>query len=176
MFRGPQGGLRTARAMDPRPILASAALDEPRASIDRSVRTCLAADAAAHAQLRDAIAEATRLVPDTHRQLARAGGRRDDRRIDDRGRRQRAGSARRTVAGRGAEGETRDPEQSEAQHGDREDPATRVWRGCGSVVAGPEQHRVGARVAGRPSVTVSRSTPRRPSISPSFGVPRSRIT
>lgn len=58
--------------MDPRPVLASAALDEPRASIDREVRACLGAVAAAHAQLRDAIADATGVLPDPHSQLAGA--------------------------------------------------------------------------------------------------------
>ena len=58
--------------MDPRPVLASAALDEPRASIDREVRAYLGCVAAAHAQLRDALADATGVLPHTHSQLAEA--------------------------------------------------------------------------------------------------------
>ena len=58
--------------MEPRPVLATAALDDPRASVGREVREYLSIVAGAHARLRHAIADATGVLSDEHSQLAAA--------------------------------------------------------------------------------------------------------
>jgi hypothetical protein len=58
--------------MEPRPLLATSALDDPRASVDREVRGYLATVAAAQARMRDELVDATGLLSEEHGHLSEA--------------------------------------------------------------------------------------------------------